>query len=230
MFRHFGRRLFVAAILAVACATSLSACSITKLTSMSRVPASKTHQSVTSTAAGTPSAASSGSSSAPATSGSTASGANHADAAIVASSSSSPTPTFAVGALTHTVSSGAHNLSIRYWTTDPSSSWHDGVPSTIQFAASLIDADTQHTVRVTRVLVTAAAPGGAAAVLVDDSSQPILTPPYSYTNVLQVPASVTEAAQITVEFDLLIQAAPKSTDYYRQVYVDQLPLATGKGA
>jgi hypothetical protein len=226
MYRHLGKRLLVTAVLAAACATSLSACSITKLTSMSREPVSK-HTQTTTSRTGSSSSSATGPSTTSTTAGTAA---DRADAAVVTSTSAAPAPTFAVGALTHTVSSGAHNLSIRYWTTDPSSSWHDGVPSTIQFSASLIDADAQHTVRVTRVLVTAAQPGAAATTLVDDSSQPILTPPYSYTNVLQVPASVTEAAQITVEFDLLIQSAPKSSDYYRQVYVDQLPLATGKGA
>ncbi|HSY16527.1 MAG TPA: hypothetical protein VK816_11105 [Jatrophihabitantaceae bacterium] len=134
--------------------------------------------------------------------------------------------TFQYGALTDRVSAGGRVLVIRYWTTQAPADWSGSVPPVVQFSAQLAGGDADHGVRLTRVLATLGRAGATGRVLINDTSQPVLTPPYSYGNVLQLPAATPATDQLSVEFDVLIQTAPGAATYYREVYLDILPLST----
>jgi hypothetical protein len=202
------RKLLTAAVAIPCLAAGLSACSLADVTSMSRVPAHASSSASPTGASSTPSGARSTAAAQP----------------VTATTSS----TFAAGALTHVVSGGTRDLSIRYWTTEPAASWHDGVPSVIQFSATLSGTDTTHTVRVARMLATASQASGTTSTLIDDGSQPIITPPYSYSGVLQLGANAATITELNLEFDVLVQVAPGSTNVYRQAYIDTVSLASGK--
>ena len=53
--------------------------------------------------------------------------------------------------------------------------------------------------------------------------------PYSYSQVFQLPAVATDATSVTISltYDVLVQTAPKSSDYARQTATDQLTVPLG---
>lgn len=214
------KRFVVGVLLVPACTALLSGCSFGGLVSMSRQPSGGV-SAVVSSPAVVPGAVVPGA----VAPGARVSGGAGAGAVSTVRPGRS---TFAVGALTHSVSSGGQVLAIRYWVVAPVSAWSGGVPPVVQFSAQLSGVGAGDAVRVTRVLATVGSAAGPVDTLIDDGSQPVLTPPYSYGNVLQLPAATKVSEQVSVEFDVLIQTAPKSSDYFRQVYLDTLPLSVSE--
>lgn len=55
----------------------------------------------------------------------------------------------------------------------------------------------------------------------------VVTPPYSYTSAVQLPAlpSVTTKATILFTFELLVETSPGSNQFFRQTVVDTLNVA-----
>ncbi|GAB3244056.1 hypothetical protein [Kineosporia babensis] len=122
------------------------------------------------------------------------------------------------GSLRHQLPVGDHSLVINYWTGDADSA------TNVHLSAELKGADRKHAVKVTRFAATLKSAGTETA-LADDQGEFVLTPPYSYTSALAVPASTDATSRsLDVRFDLLVETAPGSGAFYRQTVLDTVAL------
>jgi hypothetical protein len=125
------------------------------------------------------------------------------------------------GSLVHQVATDGHLLVIHYWT-DGQLSTEAGAP-VVHLSAALKGADRKHAVKVTRFAASLETTGGSTQ-LADDRGEFVLTPPYSYTTALAVPAG-TGTRTLAISFDLLVETAPGSGSYFRQTVLDQVVLS-----
>jgi hypothetical protein len=133
----------------------------------------------------------------------------------------------ASGSHTDKIAAGNRTLVIDYWTTQNVATWTSNMAVPINISAHIEDSDVAHAVEVTQFKATLTTDATADATnLMVDNGQFIITPPYSYGSVMTLPAqpASAHAATIAVEFDLLIETAPKSGQFFRQTVLDNLPL------
>jgi hypothetical protein len=133
----------------------------------------------------------------------------------------------AAGSVAHVLAAGSRNLVIDYWTTQNVAAWTSNLTVPINVSAHMEDSDTAHAVEVTQFKATLATDASAnVTTLMGDIGQFVITPPYSYGSVLIMPAEPAAAhtATISIQFDLLIETAPKSGTYFRQTVLDTLPI------
>jgi hypothetical protein len=168
-------------------------------------------------------------------------------ASAAPSASASPTPTtepvendLKKGSLKRTLTAGAAELKVSYWSTLDLGDWVPQVPKPLNVvaSASLDGGANDQNVYLSAVTVatTAYAADGAPQVLepVEDTADVkpgyLITAPSSFQQVFTLPAAAegSTAVQITVTYELLIQSAPDSKTYLRQATSDsfQVPLVT----
>lgn len=164
------------------------------------------------------------------------------------SPSATPTPTstapvendLATGSLKRTLTAGAAELKVTYWSTLDLGAWVPQVPKPLNVVASATldgGAKGQNVyLSAARVSTTAYAADGTPQVLktVTDTSDVkpgyLITKPSSFQQVFSLPAAPegSTAVQISVTYELLIQSAPDSKTYLRQATSDsfQVPLVS----
>lgn len=157
--------------------------------------------------------------------------------AASASPSASPTPSMvndlAEGSITHQLTAGAVQVTVRYWSTLPLAQWAPGVVKPLNLSLTgRLNAPASQKVYLDKAtaVVTPYGAGGAldgpAPVVDKATSNPgyVIRNPYSYSQVFQLPAVSTDATSVTImlTYDVLVQTAPGSKDYARQTASDQL--------
>ena len=146
----------------------------------------------------------------------------------------------AKGSLKRTLSAGAAELKVTYWSTLDLGEWVPQVPKPLNVVASATldgGAEDQNVyLSAVKVASTAYAADGTPQVLdpVEDVADVrpgyLVTKPSSFQQVFTLPpaAEGSTAMQITVTYELLIQSAPDSKTYLRQATADsfQVPLVS----
>ena len=144
------------------------------------------------------------------------------------------------GSLKRTLTAGAAELKVTYWSTLDLGEWIPQVPKPLNVVASAtLDGgakDQNVYLSAVTVATTAYAADGTPQVLdpVEDVADVkpgyLITKPSSFQQVFTLPAAAegSTAVQITVTYELLIQSAPDSKTYLRQATSDsfQVPLVT----
>ena len=133
----------------------------------------------------------------------------------------------ASGSVTHQLTAGAARLVIDYWTTQNVGSWTTAASVPIQLSAHLENLRTGYAARITRFRAAFTTDGGVDTTVVrDDSGNFVITPPFSYGSAFMLPAQPASArgASVELEYDLLVETAPGSHQYYRQTVLDHLHL------
>ncbi|QXG76442.1 hypothetical protein KUM42_02475 [Modestobacter sp. L9-4] len=132
------------------------------------------------------------------------------------------------GSVTHTVAAGDRAVVIDWWTDQEAAAWTAADAKTIQLSAHVEGGTAEQEIKVTRFAATAD-DGTARTSVTEDRGEFVLTPPFSYTSALNVAPSAATATELTVyvQFDLLVETAPGSGEYFRQTVQDsiELPLA-----
>jgi hypothetical protein len=144
------------------------------------------------------------------------------------------------GSLKRTLTAGAAELKVTYWSTLDLGDWVPQVPKPVNVVASArLDGGARGQIAslsAVRVASTAVAADGSPTVLdpVQDKAQVkpgyLVSAPSSYQQVFSIPPAPAgcTAVQLTITYELLIQAAPDSTTYLRQATSDtiQVPLVS----
>ena len=139
-----------------------------------------------------------------------------------------------------TLTAGAAELKVTYWSTLDLGDWVPQVPKPLNVVASATldgGAEDQNVyLSAVKVATTAYAADGTPQVLapVDDTADVkpgyLITTPSSFQQVFTLPAAPdgSTAVQISVTYELLIQSAPDSKTYLRQATSDsfQVPLVS----
>ncbi|MCZ2829345.1 hypothetical protein O2W14_10920 [Modestobacter sp. VKM Ac-2986] len=129
------------------------------------------------------------------------------------------------GSVTHTVAAGDRDVVIDWWTDQEAVSWTAADAKTIQLAAHVEGGTARQAVKVTRFAATAD-DGTTRTTVTEDRGEFVLTPPFDYTSALNVAPSAATATQLTVyvQFDLLVETAIGSGEYFRQTVQDSIEL------
>jgi hypothetical protein len=148
-----------------------------------------------------------------------------AQPAAVASTLARPSGALDSGAVTHSLASGSRTVVIDYWTTEHARTWGARDTKTVQLSAHVEGGGTAETLKVTQFLATAD-DGMTRTTVLDDRGEFVITPPFSYTTALSVLPSAAHATTLTlyVQFDLLVETAPKSGAFFRQTVLDSIKL------
>jgi hypothetical protein len=129
------------------------------------------------------------------------------------------------GTATHSLPAGARTVVIDYWTTSNAKRWRAAGTKSIQLAAHIEGGGSVATVQVTKFLATAD-DGTSRSTVAQDDGQFAITPPFSYSSVISLTPSSPRAKAVTlyVQFDLLVETAPRSGQFFRQTVQDSLQL------
>jgi hypothetical protein len=129
------------------------------------------------------------------------------------------------GSVTHTVAAGDRDVVIDWWTDQDALSWTPADAKTIQLAAHVEGGPARQAVEVTRFAATAD-DGATRTTITEDRGEFVLTPPFDYTTALNVAPSADTATELTVyvQFDLLVETASGSGEYFRQTVQDSIEL------
>ncbi|MEV0897596.1 hypothetical protein [Actinoplanes sp. NPDC049802] len=164
--------------------------------------------------------------------GKTPAGASPAEPAVSASASGAPATTPAresgpldTGSVVRRVKQGDFTVTLTYWTSDDAKLYTAASVKTINVAAHIEDADSEHRVTVSTFQVTQD-DGSARTEAYTDKGKFDVTPPYPYNTVVTLPAATTGATRLTltIRMDLLVETAPESNSYYRSTALDTLTL------
>ena len=131
----------------------------------------------------------------------------------------------ASGSATHRLPAAGTTLVVTYWTTQNVGDWTSDKAVTVQMAAHLENSTASHTALVTRFGATFTNDAGTrTTTLRDDVGRFTITPPYSYGSAVVIPAQPQSArsAAVDVQFDLLLETAAASNQYFRQTVLDTL--------
>ncbi|GAB4079675.1 hypothetical protein GCU67_02185 [Modestobacter muralis] len=129
------------------------------------------------------------------------------------------------GSVTHTVATGDRDVVIDWWTDQEAVSWTAADVKTVQLAAHVEGGPARQAVKVTRFAATAD-DGTTRTTITEDRGEFVLTPPFDYTSALNVAPSAATATELTVyvQFDLLVETAIGSGEYFRQTVQDSIEL------
>ena len=129
------------------------------------------------------------------------------------------------GSVTHTVAAGDRDVVIDWWTDQVASEWTAADVKTIQLSAHVEGGIAKQEIKVTRFAATAD-DGTARTSVTEDRGEFVLTPPFTYTSALNVAPSAATATELTVyvQFDLLVETATGSGEYFRQTVQDSIEL------
>jgi hypothetical protein len=148
-----------------------------------------------------------------------------AEAAARSTGPTRPSGDLDTGTVTHKLTAGARTVVIDYWTDEDAKSWRAADPKTIEVGAHIEGGVAQEAVKVTRFVVTVD-DGTDRTVAAEDRGEFMITPPFSYTTALSLlpsPAGVTDLT-LYIQFELLVETAPGSQQYFRQTVLDTLSL------
>jgi hypothetical protein len=145
--------------------------------------------------------------------------------AAVTATAPRPSGALDTGSVTHSLPAGNRTVVIDYWTTQDATSWTALDPKTIQLAAHVEGGGTAEKVEVTRFAATAD-DGKTRTAVTEDRGEFVITPPFSYTTAVLLAPSAARTTTLTVyvQFDLLVETAPKSGTFFRQTVLDSLVL------
>lgn len=174
------------------------------------------------------------------TSGSAPSGSAPAGTVTPSPTSESVENDLAKGSLKRTLTAGAAELSVTYWSTLDLAAWTPQVPKPLNVVASAsLDGGVKGQdvfLSAVRVATTAYTTDGSPQSLevVEDTAdvEPgyLITKPSSFQQVFTLPPAPdgSTAVQLTVTYELLIESAPDSETYLRQATSDtiRVPLAS----
>ena len=129
------------------------------------------------------------------------------------------------GSVTHTVAAGDRDVVIDWWTDQEATAWTAADAKTVQLAAHVEGGNVRQAVKVTRFAATAD-DGTTRTTVTEDRGEFVLTPPFDYTSALNVAPSTSTATELTVyvQFDLLVETATGSGEYFRQTVQDSIVL------
>jgi hypothetical protein len=127
--------------------------------------------------------------------------------------------------LTRTLDAGSYQLVVNYWTSQDPASWTADLSAVLHLSAHLENDHDKNAVKVSRFVATLD-DGTSTATLFDDRGAFAIQPPFSYGGALTIhPVNgKAVAATVAVEFDLLIETAPKSGQFFRQTALDTIHL------
>lgn len=136
-----------------------------------------------------------------------------------------PSGALDTGSVTHSLAAGDRTVVIDYWTGQDAKAWTAADPKTIQLAAHIEGGGDTEKVEVTRFAATAD-DGKNRTSVTEDRGEFVITPPFSYTTAMLVAPSAASTTTLTVyvQFDLLVETAPKSGTFFRQTVLDSLVL------
>ena len=153
-----------------------------------------------------------------------------APAAVAPSTPAATTPArtagdLDTGSVTHTVAAGDRDVVIDWWTDQVATEWTAADAKTIQLSAHVEGGIAKQEIKVTRFAATAD-DGTARTSVTEDRGEFVLTPPFTYTSALNVAPSAATATELTVyvQFDLLVETATGSGEYFRQTVQDSIEL------
>jgi hypothetical protein len=143
----------------------------------------------------------------------------------VAATRTRPSGDLDTGSVTHSLPAGARTVVIDYWTTQNARLWRPAGTKSIQVSAHVEGGGTVATVEVTRFSATADDGTGRTTAAQDDG-QFVITPPFSYSSVITLLPSSPRATTVTlyIQFDLLVETAKDSGEFFRQTVLDTLKL------
>lgn len=129
------------------------------------------------------------------------------------------------GTTTHSLPAGDRTVVITYWTTQDAKTWGPASVKPIQISAHVEGGNLKQEIQVTRFLATAD-DGHNRTTASEDSGQFVITPPFSYSTALSLPASSASATSLTlyVELDMLVETGAKTGEFFRQTVLDSLSL------
>jgi hypothetical protein len=129
------------------------------------------------------------------------------------------------GSITHSLAAGSRKVVIDYWTTNDARSWRAKDTKSLQLSAHVEGGGNTVGLKVTQCLVIAD-DGTTRTTALDDRGEFVITPPFSYTTALSLLPSAPSATKLTlyVQFDVLVETAPTSGEYFRQTVLDSLTL------
>jgi hypothetical protein len=130
------------------------------------------------------------------------------------------------GSLTRVLDAGQSKLVITYWTAQNPTTWTAAESVPVQFSAHLEGADGMHAVQVSRFLATLDDGTTVSTISVDKGSF-VITPPFSYSGAFVVHPTnrAANSATVSIEFDLLVETAPKAGQFFRQTVLDSVHLS-----
>ena len=150
-----------------------------------------------------------------------------ADATPASATSTRPSGDLDTGATTHSIAAGDRTVVVAWWTDQTATAWTADGAKTVQLSAHVEGGDTETAITVTRFLATAD-DGTARTTVTEDRGEFVITPPFSYATALSLAPSAKNATSLTVyvQFDLLVETAPRTGTWFRQTVLDtlQLPL------
>lgn len=122
----------------------------------------------------------------------------------------------AKGSVTHILGAASRHLIIDYWITDKPATLTPEDTPILRLSAHLDGAPDEEAIQVTRFNATA-----LGQVLVNDTGNFAVQPPYSYSSGVVVPANPgAHSTQIVFTFDLLTETAPGTGVFTRQTVLD----------
>lgn len=145
--------------------------------------------------------------------------------AAVTTAAPRPSGALDTGSVTHSQPAGDRTVVIDYWTTQDARTWTAQDPKTIQLAAHVEGGGDAEKVEVTR-FAAIADDGRTRTTVTEDRGEFVITRPFSYTTAVLVAPSAAHATTLTVyvQFDLLVETAPRSGSFFRQTVLDSLVL------
>jgi hypothetical protein len=144
---------------------------------------------------------------------------------VVAAAPTRPAGDLDTGSTTHVVPAGERTLVVDWWTAEQATQWRAAGTKGVQLSAHLEGGDDDVEVLVTRFAATAD-DGKTRTTVTEDRGEFVITPPFSYTTAVLVAPSAARTTTLTVyvQFDLLVETAPRSGTFFRQTVLDSLVL------
>lgn len=130
------------------------------------------------------------------------------------------------GSVTRQLNAGASSLVIDYWTTQNVGEWRADMTVPVQLSAHIEGANGRNRIKVTRFSATLQ-DATQRVKIAEDAGEFAIQPPFSYGTAVLVPplAPTTPSALLSVQFDLLVETAPKSGQFFRQTVLDTVKLS-----
>ena len=126
----------------------------------------------------------------------------------------------ASGADTHIRNAGDLKLVIDYWTEQNPATWTADAGAAIQLTAHIEGAKDSRRIKVSRFTVRTVE--DEPKVLLTDKGAFAVQPPFSYSSAIVTPAMNAKSMSLLLQYDLLVETAEDSGQFFRQTVLDQL--------
>lgn len=125
----------------------------------------------------------------------------------------------AQGSVTHPARTSGMTVEFDYWTSKLAHTWR-GEPGDVSLALHVRRAGDEKTaVKITQVRVTA-----GDDVLLSDSGEFMVTPPFGYQSGFTTPSTAEPVLELQTRVDLLVETEPGSGQFVRRAVLDTLRL------